>query len=135
MTEIDNLGRAIWYCYNIALAELCGMGTIHLLADVGWPMWIGPLSSWVVHVVRDNSTERVCGTIVMEVIKYNRSPLLAEFFCRFSKAPPQMHSKDQSWKYRTLDMLLGWMRQCHLPNLKSVEQTTYHITPFSPNIR
>ena len=33
------------------LAEPCEMGTINPLANVGWPMWIGPLSSQVAHVV------------------------------------------------------------------------------------
>jgi hypothetical protein len=71
----------MWYRYNIASAgpygtgtihasaEPCGMGTINPSADVGWPVWIGPLSSWVACVVWilniymllwNNSTER-CG--------------------------------------------------------------------------
>lgn len=36
------------------------------------------------------------GTIVTEAIPYNESPLLAEFFRRYSKAPPEMRGKDQS---------------------------------------
>ncbi|KAH9162842.1 hypothetical protein EDB89DRAFT_1801584, partial [Lactarius sanguifluus] len=34
------------------------------------------------------------GTIVMEPIKYNESPLLAEFFRRYSKASPEMRGMD-----------------------------------------
>jgi hypothetical protein len=41
-----------------ASAEPCGTGTINTLANVGWPMWIGPLSSQVARVVWNNSTER-----------------------------------------------------------------------------
>ena len=36
------------------------------------------------------------GAIVTEAIKYNESPLLTEFFRRYSKAPPDMRGKDQS---------------------------------------
>lgn len=36
------------------------------------------------------------GTIVTEAIKYNESSLLAEFFRRYSKAPPEMRGKDES---------------------------------------
>ena len=39
-----------------ASAKPCGMGTINPLADVGWPVWIGPLLSWVACVVWNNST-------------------------------------------------------------------------------
>jgi hypothetical protein len=47
------IGRAIWYGYNTPSADLYGTGTITPSADVGWPMWIGLLSSWVAHVVRE----------------------------------------------------------------------------------
>jgi hypothetical protein len=47
------IGRAIWYGYNTPSADPCGTGTITPSADVGWPIWIGPLSSWVAHVVRE----------------------------------------------------------------------------------
>lgn len=36
------------------------------------------------------------GTIVTEAIEYNQSPLLAEFFRRYSVAPPEMRGKDIS---------------------------------------
>ena len=36
------------------------------------------------------------GTIVTEPIKYNESPLLVEFFRRYSKASPEMRGKDSS---------------------------------------
>lgn len=36
------------------------------------------------------------GTIVTEAIEYNKSPLLAEFFRRYSKAPPEMRGADKS---------------------------------------
>ena len=45
------IGQAIWYGYNTPLADLYGTGTITPSADVGWPMWIGLLSSWVARVV------------------------------------------------------------------------------------
>jgi hypothetical protein len=41
------------------------------------------------------------GAIVTEVIKYNESPLLTEFFSRYSKASPAMRGKDQSVSYPT----------------------------------
>jgi hypothetical protein len=47
------IGRAIWYGYNTPSADPCGMGTITPSADVGWPVWIGSLSSRVAHVVRE----------------------------------------------------------------------------------
>jgi hypothetical protein len=47
------IGRAIWYRYNTPSADPCGMGTITPSADVGWPVWIGSLSSRVAHVVRE----------------------------------------------------------------------------------
>jgi hypothetical protein len=43
----------MWYGYNTPLAKLCGMGTITPSADIHWPMWIGPLSSWVACVVQE----------------------------------------------------------------------------------
>jgi hypothetical protein len=36
------------------------------------------------------------GTIVTEAIEYNESPLLAEFFRRYSTAPPEMRGADQT---------------------------------------
>ena len=36
------------------------------------------------------------GTIVTEAIKYNKFDILAEFFARYSKAPPAMCGKDDS---------------------------------------
>jgi hypothetical protein len=36
------------------------------------------------------------GTIVTEVIKYNECDILAEFFFRYSRAPPAMRGKDES---------------------------------------
>ena len=52
--SLDGLiGRAAWYGYNTPSADLCGTGTITPSADVGWPVWIGPLSSRVAHVVRE----------------------------------------------------------------------------------
>jgi len=36
------------------------------------------------------------GTIVTEAIKYNEDCLLAEFFCRYSKAPPAMRGNDMT---------------------------------------
>jgi hypothetical protein len=44
------ISRAIWYGYNTPSANPYRMGTITPLADVGWPMWIGPLSSRVARV-------------------------------------------------------------------------------------
>ena len=32
-------GPPMQYGYNVVSADLCSMGTITLLADVGWPMW------------------------------------------------------------------------------------------------
>jgi hypothetical protein len=52
--SLDGLiGRAMWYGYNTPSADLCGTGTITPLADIGWPVWIGPLSSRVALVVRE----------------------------------------------------------------------------------
>ena len=45
------IGRAIWYRYNIPSADPYRMGTITPLANIGWPVWIGPLSSRVARVV------------------------------------------------------------------------------------
>ena len=47
------IGRAIWYGYNTPSANPCRMGTITPSADVGWPVWIGSLSSRVARVVRE----------------------------------------------------------------------------------
>jgi hypothetical protein len=42
------------------------------------------------------------GTIVTDAFKYNESSYLAEFFCRYSKASPEMRGKDQSVSHPTL---------------------------------
>ena len=52
--SLDGLiGRAVWYGYNTPLADPCGTGTIMPSANIGWPVWIGPLSSRVARVVRE----------------------------------------------------------------------------------
>jgi len=59
-------------------ANLCGTGTIvssacpfhmstNILARLGWPVWIGILSTWVVHMVRVNSIER-CGDTKNQIL-------------------------------------------------------------------
>jgi hypothetical protein len=47
------IGRAIWYGYNTPSANPYGTGTITPSADVGWPVWIGSLSSRVARVVQE----------------------------------------------------------------------------------
>jgi hypothetical protein len=52
-----SLSQPVWYRYNTS-AEPCGTGTINPSANVEWPIWIGPFSSQVAHVVWNNSTEK-----------------------------------------------------------------------------
>jgi len=40
------------------------MGTITPPAGIGWPVWIGPLSSWVAHVVWVHSLKGVVTPII-----------------------------------------------------------------------
>jgi hypothetical protein len=47
------IGQAIWYRYNTPSVNPYRTGTITPLADVGRPMWIGPLSSQVACVVQE----------------------------------------------------------------------------------
>jgi len=51
--------HVVWV--HVALAHLCGMGTITPLANIGWPIWIGPLSSQLAHMVWAQFTERCDG--------------------------------------------------------------------------
>jgi hypothetical protein len=41
----------MWYCYGSSSAELCDKATILILAEVRWPVWIGPWSSRVARMV------------------------------------------------------------------------------------
>ena len=62
------------------------------------------------------------GTIVTEAIKFNESPFLAEFFRRYSQAPPAMRGVDTSVIEPTASessdarKALGW--ECHIPLFK-----------------
>src|SRR6266436_5677692 len=59
----DDPGQPVWYRYN----SRSGLSVPHeynnISAGLGWPMWIGFLSTWVVRMVRENSIER-CGRAV-----------------------------------------------------------------------
>jgi hypothetical protein len=66
MTLAKPYGPATIYPWPICMVQVQYMpqpsqGTINLSADIGWPVWIGPLSCWVAHVVQDNSTEKCVG--------------------------------------------------------------------------
>ena len=54
----DNPGQPAWYRYN----SRSGLSVPHeynnISAGLGWPVWIGFLSTWVVRMVRVNSIER-----------------------------------------------------------------------------
>src|SRR5882757_870584 len=54
----DNPGQPVWYRYN----SRSGLSVPHeynnISAGLGWPVWIGFLSTWVVRMVRENSIER-----------------------------------------------------------------------------
>src|ERR1700733_11306745 len=45
-----SIGQPVPYRYNMPSANPCYTGTITLLANIGCPVWIGPLSIWLAHV-------------------------------------------------------------------------------------
>jgi hypothetical protein len=65
------IGQAIWYRYNTPSANPYGTGTITPLADVGWPMWIGPLSSRVARVVWEVPLKGLSALVSTILAPYN----------------------------------------------------------------
>ena len=62
----DNPGQPAWYRYN----SRSGLSVPHeynnISAGLGWPVWIGFLSTWVVRMVRVNSIERCVYTALKQ---------------------------------------------------------------------
>src|SRR5258705_11089428 len=58
----DNPGQPVWYRYNSRSSLSVPHECNNISAGLGWPVWIGFLSTWVVRMVRENSIERCVGT-------------------------------------------------------------------------
>src|SRR6266481_5968936 len=59
----DNPGQPVWYRYNSWSSLSIPHEYNNISAGLGWPMWIGFLSTWVVCMVQENSIERCVATI------------------------------------------------------------------------
>ena len=77
---------------NDTLGQITGYAAAHFSAQFRTHVYSILIVKDTVRILRWDRS----GTIVTEAIKYNKSPLLAEFFLHFSKASPQMHGMDQS---------------------------------------
>src|SRR5882762_9628746 len=57
-STLSQLGQPVWYGNNSQSGQSVPHGYNNISAGLGWPVWIGFLSTWVVRMVRVNSTER-----------------------------------------------------------------------------
>ena len=57
-STLSQLGQPVWYRYNSQSGRSVPHEYNNISAGLGWPVWIGFLSTWVVRMVRVNSIER-----------------------------------------------------------------------------
>src|SRR5258705_10336605 len=62
-STLSQLGQPVWYRYNSQSGRSVPHEYNNISAGLGWPVWIGFLSTWVVRMVRVNSTERCDGQV------------------------------------------------------------------------
>src|SRR5882762_3821006 len=67
-STLSQLGQPVWYRYNSQSGWSVPHEYNNISARLGWPVWIGFLSTWVVRMVRVNSTER-CLVCIWECMK------------------------------------------------------------------
>src|ERR1700678_2182262 len=96
--DVDHEGGIVrsFLCHSKAANNTLGQIMSYAVAQLGAQF---RTHAYSVFIVKD--TARILrwdrsGTIVMETIKYNKSPLLAKIFRRYSVALPEMRGKDSS---------------------------------------
>src|SRR5258708_31289353 len=57
-STLSQLGQPVWYRYNSQSGRSVPHEYNNISAGLGWPVWIGFLSTWVVRMVLVNSIER-----------------------------------------------------------------------------